>query len=285
VSFLDKLFGSHKTANSEPHKTANSEPRKTANSELPRTFTPVTPKPRGPGEAELCAALRDDSPQARCNAARELANYSSGRSAGALHDRLKDGSAEVRLAAVNALASIWKRDQRAGNPACPYLSDAVGNKDEAVRVIAKEAMRHYIGNSLIEIHHKDTGAFITALILESFRESRINGLDLSESDLRGHDFERAFTQGVNFSAADLRGVNFQGGNSANAIFKRADLRCANLASRNLWGADFSEADLCGAILEDCQTTDTVFAGARYDATTVWPTGFDPVERGAIKSEQ
>jgi uncharacterized protein YjbI with pentapeptide repeats len=209
----------------------------------------VKPQSTGSAEAKLRASLRAGDAQTRADAARALGAGSDNLNATYLSMALDDENHDVRRAAAMALASIWKRDQRAGNPACDYLRGAVSNKDEAVRAIAKDAMRTFIGDNLIEIHHKATGAFVSAFVLKSFRDSRINGSNLAEADLRGHDFTNAFTQAVNFAGADLRGVCMRGGNSSEADFKGADLRQADLTARNLWGADMRNANMEEALLE------------------------------------
>jgi uncharacterized protein YjbI with pentapeptide repeats len=49
------------------------------------------------------------------------------------------------------------------------------------------------------------------------------------------------------------------------------LKNAKLINTRLAGADLSGADLTGAKL----------TGAQYDATTIWPAGFDPIAAGAV----
>jgi hypothetical protein len=72
---------------------------------------------------------------------------------------------------------------------------------------------------------------------------------------------------MNLVNADLRGADLRG-----AIAGTADLTDANLSDADLRGADFLDADL----------TNSILTGARYDAHTLWPDGFDPQQHGAIK---
>src|SRR6266576_2238612 len=197
MGFWNRMFGKKNVASVPVHAPQRQAVPQSAPSS-------VKPQSTGPPEAKLRAALREGDAQTRADAARALGAGSDSVNATYLSKALDDESPDVRRAAAMALASIWKRDERAGNPACDYLYGAVRNKDEAVRAIVKDAFRTFIGDQLIEIHHKATGAFVSAFVLKSFRDSSINGSDLAESDLRGHDFKNAFTQRVNFAGADLR---------------------------------------------------------------------------------
>ena len=62
---------------------------------------------------------------------------------------------------------------------------------------------------------------------------------------------------------------------ARSVRVRTDLR----------GADLSGADLRGAVLEDCLLEGAGLVGARFDAATRWPSGFDPAAAGAIAVPQ
>ena len=73
--------------------------------------------------------------------------------------------------------------------------------------------------------------------------------------------------GANLSGANLRGADLSG-----AYLRGANLRGANLRGANLRGANLRGADLSGAYLR----------GAQYDGQTIWPEGFDPSSRGAVK---
>ncbi len=60
---------------------------------------------------------------------------------------------------------------------------------------------------------------------------------------------------------------------------RRDLTEADLTEANL-----RKADLRGANLLRASLADAVLLGARYDASTTWPVGFDPKAHGAILVE-
>lgn len=92
--------------------------------------------------------------------------------------------------------------------------------------------------------------------------SRVNleGSDLVGTDLRLAELRHARLTGAklhhtHLQEADLRGANLQ----------QADLRSANLVGTDLRGANLHGADLAEADLTDVQ----------YDATTIWPAGFQP----------
>jgi hypothetical protein len=60
------------------------------------------------------------------------------------------------------------------------------------------------------------------------------------------------------------------------------LRNANLRRLNLSGVRLRGANLVGARLEETSLVDAVLTRARYDASTRWPEGFDPVQAGAVR---
>ena len=126
-------------------------------------------------------------------------------------------------------------------------------------------------------------------------------------------------QGANLIATKLQGANLGGSNLETANLYFANLQRANLRGVNLRGAYLAAADLRGADLRGADLTTayvpspgsrqmyfpketfpqilrqqampggssyfTAFAtrltGARYDALTRWPKGFDPLKHGAI----
>jgi uncharacterized protein YjbI with pentapeptide repeats len=67
-------------------------------------------------------------------------------------------------------------------------------------------------------------------------------------------------------ADSLQGADLRGRNLWGADLRRANLRDADLRGANLGGALLAQADLTGAV---------------YNRRTVWPTGFDPREHGAL----
>src|SRR5688572_30307837 len=60
-----------------------------------------------------------------------------------------------------------------------------------------------------------------------------------------------------------------------------DLRKEDLAGAFLSDTDLSDTDLRGVDLRGANLDGVWLAGARYDAATQWPEGFDPQKRGAV----
>ena len=60
-----------------------------------------------------------------------------------------------------------------------------------------------------------------------------------------------------------------------------DLRNLRMSHANLRGANLSGADLSGTNLEFARLMGVSLTGAKYNARTKWPTGFDPVKAGAV----
>ena len=102
-------------------------------------------------------------------------------------------------------------------------------------------------------------------------EAQCPNADLGDADLHDANLSDAYLHGANLSEANLRG---------------ADLSWADLREANLAGADLSEAhlygvDLRGASLREADLRSANLSGARYDANTQWPEGFDPEAAGAV----
>ncbi|NBR85779.1 MAG: pentapeptide repeat-containing protein [Proteobacteria bacterium] len=112
--------------------------------------------------------------------------------------------------------------------------------------------------------------------------ARMGGADLSGADLRLANLESAGLQGANFSQANLEGLDLKGASLQNCNFRGANLRGVS-GIRDFTRADFRDADLRGAYLlgaVDYGGITAEFTGAKYDARTRWPKGFDVEGSGA-----
>jgi len=70
-----------------------------------------------------------------------------------------------------------------------------------------------------------------------FKDTNLNGANLSGLDLYEVNFESADMLGTNLSGADLRGANFSYADMRGADLRGADLRGAILGTANLEGAN------------------------------------------------
>jgi hypothetical protein len=139
-----------------------------------------------------------------------------------------------------------------------------------------------------------------------FAGAHLEGTWLQGADLRHACLASAQLQGVNLRHADLREANFSGADLRNADLKGADLRLAwllgdgglrldlrtgklftttkiptNLQGADLRGADLSDNCFSGGVDDLTGAPEPVLTGARYDASTRWPPGFEPRQYGAI----
>ena len=89
----------------------------------------------------------------------------------------------------------------------------------------------------------------------------------------GRVFFRAILDEASFRRADLRGADL-----ANASCKKADLFGANLGLDELGGPTSVE----GTNFTDACLERTDFTGAIYNDRTIFPVGFDPLQRGLRK---
>ncbi len=100
----------------------------------------------------------------------------------------------------------------------------------------------------------------------------LSNVDLSGTDLTGVDLSGAALDG-----ADLTNATLDGGTLAGTFFILATLDGASLAGADLGGAALDGASLLGASLTGADLTgatvqSTVWTGATYDETTVFPSG-------------
>lgn len=112
--------------------------------------------------------------------------------------------------------------------------------------------------------------------------ARMGGADLSGADLRQANMESTGMQGANLSQANLEGLDLKGASLQNCTFRGANLRGVS-GIRDFTRADFRDADLRGAYLlgaVDYGGNTAKFTGAKYDARTRWPKGFDVEGSGA-----
>jgi uncharacterized protein YjbI with pentapeptide repeats len=130
------------------------------------------------------------------------------------------------------------------------------------------------------------------------RQACLSFSSLSGANLRGANLTRTFLDGTS-----LRGSDFSGANLTRTVFDGANLRGAKLSGARLTGARFVLANLRGVDLRhvDLRSTLLIYAdlrgadllgaagrlpadlsGARYDAQTRWPQGFDPARHGAVR---
>lgn len=112
--------------------------------------------------------------------------------------------------------------------------------------------------------------------------ARMGGADLTGADLRQANLELAGIQGANLSQANLEGLDLKGLSLQGCVLRGANLRGVS-GFRDLTRADFRDADLRGAYLlgaVDYNGNSAKFTGAKYDARTRWPKGFDVEGSGA-----
>jgi uncharacterized protein YjbI with pentapeptide repeats len=99
----------------------------------------------------------------------------------------------------------------------------------------------------------------------------LRGADLSGAKLPSARLAGAYVHSATLSAADLSRADLQRAKLTDARLDSAKLMGADLRGANLQGADLSNAFMDGARLQ----------GAQYDASTLWPIGFDPAEEKAV----
>jgi len=120
---------------------------------------------------------------------------------------------------------------------------------------------NFDGATLVNVHFDAAHMEHTTLV----------GATLKYADFPGAHLVRANFTGATLWDADLSAADLRAAVLASAKLNRADLSGAHMENAVLTNADLRGAELAGAHL----------TGARFDAATRWPAGFDPVERGAV----
>ncbi len=109
----------------------------------------------------------------------------------------------------------------------------------------------------------------------------LDGVNLSGADLSGASVETVGLDGANLAGANLSGATFNNADLSNATVSGALLTNADLGNANAADANFVGADLSGADLGNVTLTSAVFTGARYNESTTFPGGADPLALGMI----
>jgi uncharacterized protein YjbI with pentapeptide repeats len=125
------------------------------------------------------------------------------------------------------------------------------------------------------------GATLTSACLDdaTLTSAHLNEADLSCAHLRTVDAADVQLQGAYLAGAELQGAYLAG-----AHLQRADFSGALMEGANLHGAQLDDANLRGTQLQNANLTLARLTGAVYDASTVWPAGFDATGAGAVLSE-
>jgi uncharacterized protein YjbI with pentapeptide repeats/membrane protein implicated in regulation of membrane protease activity len=114
------------------------------------------------------------------------------------------------------------------------------------------------------------------LLLANLNDTVLWGANMEGARLYGAVLEGAALKGANLRGAGLTGANLKDAGLHSAVLAGADLTGANLEGAGLDGANLEGANLDGASLKGA-----VLLNAVYDASTIWPAGFDVAGQGAV----
>lgn len=173
--------------------------------------------------------------------------------------------------------------------------------------------RNFSGQNLLRRKFINSTCHRTLFIGANVRQTDFTGADTSWANFTGADLKSATLSGANlykatfhgsdarncslpgvsaryanfygatvsvskFNGADLHGAVLQGANCQQANFAGATFGTANLH-----GADLRGASVLGANLKNANLNGTDLRGARYNAGTVFPSGFSPSGRGMLRA--
>jgi uncharacterized protein YjbI with pentapeptide repeats len=103
----------------------------------------------------------------------------------------------------------------------------------------------------------------------------------TKPDLTRADLAKRNLADFDFTSANMIKANLTDANLSRAILRSANLTGANLTGARLKNAKLINTRLAGADLSGADLTGAKLTGAQYDATTIWPAGFDPIAAGAV----
>jgi uncharacterized protein YjbI with pentapeptide repeats len=190
------------------------------------------------------------------------------------------------LAAILVVVALW------GN--YPHQADLTGIEFKPGINLAGRKLTHaeisyenltganLRGVDLSHAHLQEVKLKRANLARASLRRAWLESVDLTGANLTSTDLRDAALSGTRFDGANLRGANLGSADMEAVFLPNADLRGATLSGSDMNSARLTGADLRGADLR--RTTDLGtgdLTGARYNAQTRWPQGFNPVKAGAV----
>lgn len=102
-----------------------------------------------------------------------------------------------------------------------------------------------------------------------FKNVNLAGANLKEVALKEQDFSNSDLSYINLKEAQINEVDF-----SNSVLKGANLKEASISEVN-----FGNADLSGANLGEASIHETNFKGATASSSTIFPPGFNTVDKG------
>jgi uncharacterized protein YjbI with pentapeptide repeats len=113
-----------------------------------------------------------------------------------------------------------------------------------------------------------------------FSSANLTAGSLSDCSLVNASFRGAVLDGVGCSGANFRRADFEGASLRGCNLRGSRCRGTSFHNADLFRADFGHADLRGADLSSAKLERTRFEAAKWDATTLFPDGFDPSAKPA-----
>jgi uncharacterized protein YjbI with pentapeptide repeats len=187
-------------------------------------------------------------------------------------DQLGSDRVDVRIGGIYALERIARNSPADRGPIAEVLSAFVRGRaawyDAKDREVPVERLRP------LRARFADVQAAMTVLGRRMDAAQGADQLWLSEVDLRKARLDGACLNGARLHSAHLEGAGLIGAQLERTLLGYAHLEHAFLDGANLQGADLRAANLKGTNLHRVQ-----LHGARANAATVWPGGFNPSSVG------
>jgi hypothetical protein len=184
-------------------------------------------------------------------------------------DQLSSEKLELRLGGIYGLEQIAKEPGDGGYRLVVFEVLTAYIRQHALRDLEASGLDTEV--TYLGMRAPDVQAAITVLGRRTALATD-PPLDLSDTDLSVRSFVHARLQGVNFIGALLPATDFTD----------AQLQNASMPGVLLWNADFTNAQLQGANLGDAKVRNPDFHGARCDAKTILPEGYECTATGEVR---
>jgi hypothetical protein len=213
---------------------------------------------------------------------------------------------------IMEILTAYVREHSKVDPASTQPDSAPGTDVQAILSVISQRRVEHDGPRRLDLSRVRLGQAVLGgakLAGANFSETDLSGAQVVNGDFRGADFTSADLSGAQVFVSDFSGAVFTSADLSKAMMGNVDFSQAELIDTNLeraslhranmpWvhaiganlrgavlmGATLRWAHLDGANLEDASLDGAQLDEASYTAATVWPSGFDPEERGARRMD-
>ncbi|MFV0394095.1 MAG: pentapeptide repeat-containing protein [Coprobacillaceae bacterium] len=117
---------------------------------------------------------------------------------------------------------------------------------------------------------------------KSLKNSKLIRTDFRSASMQYTDLSNCNLTNSRFTFSESEGINLQNSNMERCLANNCDFRKANFTNTNMKDIILVNSHLHGAIVLGLNIETANIKGVKFDQSTVWPEGYNPLEHGAIK---